>query len=165
MTQTWTNRPICIKKNVLLAVVPWDYALVVIWINNEVSVGVYEINPEGSGSPPDMVQLSRSVSQITRFNPDSHPKQVDSSGSATTFVFVWKVSVFLNCQPSLLIWSCDTNLTQQTNHHEEKCSFGITALQGVVPWDYHIALQGVVPWNYTLVVPMSSPIPNELEKQ
>ncbi len=55
-------------------------------------------------------------------NPNSHPKQVDNSGSVTTvlvtkclyndakclFLFERWV-LFLSCQPSLLFWSCDTN--------------------------------------------------------
>ncbi len=38
----------------------------VYWINNEVSVGVGEIDPEGSGSVPETALPSQAVSQITR---------------------------------------------------------------------------------------------------
>ncbi len=38
-----------------------------LWINNEVRVGIDEIDPDGSGSLLEMVKLSRVVSQI---NPD-----------------------------------------------------------------------------------------------
>ncbi len=109
-----------------------------LWINNEVWVGGGQIDPEGSGSLPN-----------------SHSKWVDNSGSATTVLptkylyndakhlfFVWKVSAFLNCRPSLLFWSRDTNLTQQSNQHQEKHS-----------------CREKVAWDNALVVPRLLPLP------
>ncbi len=44
----------------------WLVGLLAYWINNEVWVGVGEIDPEGSGSLSEMAKPSRAVSQITR---------------------------------------------------------------------------------------------------
>ncbi len=107
-------------------------------------------------------------------NPDSHPIRVDNSGSATTvlptkylyndakrfFSERW-VCFFLNCRPSLLFWSYATHLTQQPNQHQEKHSFGSTAMQGSNPMGLHILLSLNMGefGDHTLVVPRLRPLP------
>ncbi len=87
-----------------------------IWINNEVWVGVGQIDPKGSGSLPKTAKSSR----------------------AKMFVSVWKVSAFSNLSAIfvvLITWH------KQTNQHQENvllglllCPTGCSPCKNVLLW-------------------------------
>ncbi len=108
------------------------------WINNEVWVGVGEIDPEGSGSLPEMAKTVLATKYL--YN------DAKCLFLSERWVFFLQLSAIFVV---LIMWH------NQTNQHHENGTIALPAgcspcknlLLGVLPCQ-----QGVVPWDYALVL-------------
>ncbi len=106
--------------------------------------------PRDLGHCPRWRSHRRQSARSQGINRESHPTRVDNSGSTTTVLSTKYLYNDVKClflsERWVLFYTvshlcCFDHVTQtwpnRTIKFKEKYSFGTSALQGVVPWDYH----------------------------